>query len=430
QYVPSISLIDDVFRLKRRGLLVSGCATLTMWLGFASALYLAERKDGTQADCLTEAQRFRSVPNALQYDLILLTGDYPLIDFTLWGRLVNVLQIVVAVGVVGVPSGLIAGGFTEVLAKSKAENRARRRQAAVLLQRQARGFLARRNFLLAVKGAQELEKKREERAAAAAEAEKGLRPTLRAEKHVFSFISGKTWAGGWFRGFVGVLIILNVVAVVVESEPGNDDDENLQAIFDGFEAFSVVIFTGDLLARLFSAPLSPKYDFSRIGYLTSFFGIVDLGTVVPWYVQALVASSSTAFDASAFRVLRLFRILQLEHFVEAFTLLDDVWRGCRDVLAATGLLALMVWVGSACLFYLFERGNPCTDDAFASIPMSLYYTGIFLGGEWGTVDFTVCGKALCCTLCVVGIALFAIPVGTIFESFSDVLAEGKEGDEE
>lgn len=73
------------------------------------------------------------------------------------------------------------------------------------------------------------------------------------------------------------------------------------------------------------------------------------------YIEAALRSSGVYFDASAFRVLRLFRILQLEHFVSAFSLLDDVWTASKDTLAATGLLALVVWVGSACLFYLFEK---------------------------------------------------------------------------
>ena len=35
---------------------------------------------------------------------------------------------------------------------------------------------------------------------------------------------------------------------------------------------------------------------------------------------------------------------QLENFVDAFKLLDNVWRKCKDTLAATGLLALVIWV--------------------------------------------------------------------------------------
>lgn len=73
------------------------------------------------------------------------------------------------------------------------------------------------------------------------------------------------------------------------------------------------------------------------------------------YIQTALSLSGVHFDASVFRILRLFRILQLEHFVSAFTLLDDVWNSCKATLAATGLLALVLWIGSACLFYLFEK---------------------------------------------------------------------------
>lgn len=68
-----------------------------------------------------------------------------------------------------------------------------------------------------------------------------------------------------------------------------------------------------------------------------------------------MAAFGIKVDVSVFRILRLFRILQLEHFLAAFTFLDDVWVSVRPTLAATGLLALVLWVGSACLFYLFEK---------------------------------------------------------------------------
>ena len=51
------------------------------------------------------------------------------------------------------------------------------------------------------------------------------------------------------------------------------------------------------------------------------------------------------------------RVLQLEHFCEAFTKLDDVYRESENVLKATGLMALIVWLLSGVLFYLFERDN-------------------------------------------------------------------------
>ena len=64
------------------------------------------------------------------------------------------------------------------------------------------------------------------------------------------------------------------------------------------------------------------------------------------------------------------------------------------------------------------------------MPNALYYTAVFLGGEWGVVDFTWPGRTVCPFLCVVGIALYAIPVDTLFDSFGAVLGMVDEEEEE
>ena len=74
-------------------------------------------------------------------------------------------------------------------------------------------------------------------------------------------------------------------------------------------------------------------------------------------------------------------MLELERFVPAFTLLRDVYRKSKDVLKATGILALIIWIGGATLFYVFQP------ELFGSVPNAMYYTAIFLGGEWGTFFF-------------------------------------------
>ena len=121
KHIPSITLIDDVFRLKKRGLLVSGFALSLIWTTFATALWAAEMTVGADDSEKIMHWRFRNVPNSLQYDMILLTGDYPFVDFTPLGIAVNVIQIFVAVGVVAVPSGIIAAGFSQVLKEKRVE---------------------------------------------------------------------------------------------------------------------------------------------------------------------------------------------------------------------------------------------------------------------------------------------------------------------
>ena len=51
----------------------------------------------------------------------------------------------------------------------------------------------------------------------------------------------------------------------------------------------------------------------------------------------------------------------------------------------------------------------------------MYYTAVFLGGEWGLVDFTTVGKIYCVFLCVMGIAIWSVPIGTLFEGFETII---------
>ena len=110
-------------------------------------------------------------------------------------------------------------------------------------------------------------------------------------------------------------------------------------------------------------------------------------------------------------------MLELEHFLEAFTLLDDVYKNCKGVLSATGIVALVIWIGGASLFWIFEK------ETIANIPEALFYTAVFLGGEWALCDFGYAGKVLCVFFCVIGIALFGTFVGFLADSFGEVLEE-------
>ncbi len=172
-------------------------------------------------------------------------------------------------------------------------------------------------------------------------------------------------------------------------------------------------------------------------------------------------------EALIFRVFRIFRILQLEDFIIAFSKLDNVFRASRSVLQATGVMAIIIWVGSSALFFVFEQDNPnlrqcdpsvpiegssdgtilgcydfestqlcneaypgmCSQEIFTNMPNTLYYCAVFLGGDWGFIDFTWKGRLVCLFLCVAGIGLYAIPVGTLFESFGAVIGIGDDGDD-
>jgi hypothetical protein len=500
KYVPSISLIDDVFRLKRSPLIVTGFAAATLWVLFSALQYMTEHDAGVYAypnalddplplygcdENCTMAVRFRSVIDTLTYTCVHLTGDYPIVTYNFWGRTVCFFMVLAAVGVVSIPSGLIASGFAQIV-KSKAK-----------LRRIARGDSAETN------GADEDDDdddngdgyferqyaKLKDIEAPAWVCTGGSGSLVdRLQVSANGFLNGhevrssnnasntvetqRTSVSTYFRALILVLIVTNIAAVILETIPYVDQlvGNAPGNFFDAFEAISVTVFLLEYLLRLFSVVKDRNHLYSVWFYATTFFGVVDLLACAPYFAEQILLSAGAISrggdSVTIFRLFRIFRILQLEHFVVAFTVLDNVFRASRDVLKATGLMALIIWVGCGALFFIFEQNNPnwrscddqiplhntnqtgcfdfsstaacnthwgegvCSQSAFVNMPDALYYTAVFLGGEWGKVDFTWGGRCVCVFLCIVGIAIYAIPIGTLFDSFGAVLGMGGDDDED
>jgi hypothetical protein len=199
------------------------------------------------------------------------------------------------------------------------------------------------------------------------------------------------------------------------------------------EQFSHHTFRLDYMLRLFSARKSRDALYSPWMYARTFFGIVDLITIAPWYIHLVLVWTCVNVSndqAKIFRIVRVFRLLQLEDFLIAFSKLDNVFRATKDILKATCLMAIIIWVGTSALFFIFEQDNPnfrecdasvpllgtkkepgcydfestaacnafypdmCSQTAFANMPDTMYYVAVFLGGEWGVVGKLACLASL------------------------------------
>ena len=58
------------------------------------------------------------------------------------------------------------------------------------------------------------------------------------------------------------------------------------------------------------------------------------------------------------------------------------------------LVAFLIWIVCATLLYITECDNERLDGAFDTIPKSMFFTILFLGGEWAMTDFTPVGKCI------------------------------------
>ena len=443
-YVPSLTLIDDAVRNCWAGLSVALFAGGVIWFLFNECLYFAEWNDVEEG----ESKRFRNALSSLQYSAVLLSGDYPIVDFSLTGKLCCACAVIIAVGVVAVPASVLAGAFVSLLQEQAEERRKARFEAASKMQNI---FLKNKSknakkagtgevmFAKAVKDAVKNSAVLRGLDSSLDQQPLGARLCIWKNNRLGaadSAIFGVT--GVAYKKFMMKLVGWNILAVVLESIP---EVQSMvpHFIWQGFEAISVLFFTLEYAFNILSARYDPRWNFSRWEYITSFVGMADYSSITPFYMQTLVLpfffgnDPAYVIDATVFRILRLARIIELEQFFEAFTLLGDVFTKAGPVLKATGVLALILWVGGATAFYYADPHSDATAESmaaggetpavFTSIVDAMYYMSIFMAGEWCVVDFTPIGGFMCTIFAIVGVALFSIPVGVLFEGFQDMLEE-------
>ena len=128
-------------------------------------------------------------------------------------------------------------------------------------------------------------------------------PTLRARVRGAFEAQNSPYIRGFFW-FIQILIVLSIIAFTAETLPSLPPGvrESLRA----FEVFAIAVFTAEYALRLWMAE-------SRRRFVFSFFGIIDLLVILPFYLQFAV-------DLRGLRVFwlfRLFRLLKLVRYVAA-----------------------------------------------------------------------------------------------------------------
>ena len=212
-----------------------------------------------------------------------------------------------------------------------------------------------------------------------------------------------------------VVIVLNLISMVFESEP----ELSLKQIeyLNYFELFSISIFSIEYILRTY---ISLK---NRKNYNSSFFGIIDLIAILPFFFQSLIG-----FDGRFVRVFRLFRvsrILKLGKFNRSFELL---WSGIKNVqreLYLTFFIAFVMLFFSATGIYYLE--NEIQPASFTSIRASFWWAVASLTGVGfeEIYPITIGGKIFGTIISLVGVGVVAVPTGIISASFVDVITNEK-----
>lgn len=207
-------------------------------------------------------------------------------------------------------------------------------------------------------------------------------------------------AGKTFDVLLIGAILISVAAVMLESVSAVA--RHYGGWLVGLEWFFTIVFTLEYGLRLVSVR-------HPLRYATSFYGIVDLLSILPTYLSVLIPGTNSLLVIRILRILRVFRVLKLLRYMnEAETLVLALRTGRRKILVFLyTVVTLVVVFGS--VMYLIEG----PEAGFTSIPKSIYWAIVTLTtvGYGDITPITPIGQFISTAVMITGYAIIAVPTG-------------------
>jgi voltage-gated potassium channel len=212
-----------------------------------------------------------------------------------------------------------------------------------------------------------------------------------------------TRAGRTFDFAIQALIVISLVTFSIETLPNLS--ETTRFWLGLVEIVTVTIFTVEYVLRVFFA--SPRRKF-----IFSFFGIVDLLSILPFYLSTGIDLRSVR----AFRLLRLFRALKLVRYSKAIQRLHRALIIAREELVLYFIVTIMLIYFAAVGIYYFE--NDAQPDKFQSVFHSLWWAVATLTtvGYGDVYPITLGGRIFTFLMLLIGLGIVSVPAGIVSSS--------------
>lgn len=225
--------------------------------------------------------------------------------------------------------------------------------------------------------------------------------------------------------FLASLVIVNITAVALESV--DSIGKQFASIFAVVETVSVVIFSLEYILRIWSAKAKVPEKAEeglhrpRRSYVLSFSGLIDLLSILPFYLQAFFPG----WDLRVLRTLRLFRIFKLSNYNTALEdLFSAITQEKKSFYAAFYLFILVFIVASSLIYYAEQDAQP---EGFGSIPEAMYWALITLTtvGFGDVTPVTNVGKFVAVLTAMMGVSVVALMTGIIANAFNNQMEKRK-----
>ncbi|MES0489184.1 MAG: ion transporter [Leptospirales bacterium] len=226
--------------------------------------------------------------------------------------------------------------------------------------------------------------------------------------HIVIF-EADTKAGRVFDLSLMWAILASLIVVMLDSIKAIH--EKVEIILYTAEWFFTILFTIEYLLRVYSVKRPLKYIFS-------FFGIVDLLSLIPTYLSIFIVGSQYLMVIRTVRLLRIFRIFKLARHLNEARVLYAALRTARHKIVVFLLVILSMVTIMGAVMYQVEGA----ENGFTSIPRSMYWAIVTMTtvGYGDIAPKTVLGQFISSIVMILGYAIIAIPTGIVSAELSTI----------
>lgn len=217
------------------------------------------------------------------------------------------------------------------------------------------------------------------------------------------------------------LIILSTIEVFLSTY--DSVEEKYGHILRFVDWFTTIFFTIEVSLRIWVADkFDEKYKGveGRLRYCFSFYGLIDILSTYSFYLHFFMPVPYVAL-----KVLRVFRLLRVFHYMKSFRLLGDaIMSKKQELTVSLAFLSVLTVILSFLLYFAEHAAQPeLCENGWKTM---VWAFAKYLGDPGKIADFplvTVWGNVIAIIVGVLGIAIFAVPAGLVSSGFIEVIGD-------
>lgn len=223
------------------------------------------------------------------------------------------------------------------------------------------------------------------------------------------------WGYDFFNTFT---ILLNLAASMAYTF--NSMEAKHGELLLNLEAFTIAFFAVDFVLRVWTAKyLYPNVTEGRaiVKYLTSFTGIVDILSFLPYYLPIFFPAGAVAFRM--LRIIRIFRLFRINAYYDSLNVITEVIISKKQQLLSSVFIILILMLSSSLCMYSLE--NKAQPDVFTNAFSGIWWAAstLLTVGYGDIYPVTIMGKVFGIFISFLGVGMVAIPTGIISAGFVD-----------